>query len=37
MQRVRPDLVNQVADRPPALLDLGRYPAGDLSGPTPHS
>jgi transposase len=21
--------VNQVADRPPALLDLGRYPAGD--------
>src|SRR5437762_14127231 len=34
-----PDLVNQVAARPPALLDLGRYPAGDSpsspSAPTP--
>src|SRR5436190_9367737 len=25
MQRTRPDLENQIADRPPALLDLGRY------------
>src|SRR5262249_35740068 len=29
MQRLRLDLVNQIADRPPALLDLGRYHAGD--------
>src|SRR5215471_1548902 len=29
MQRLRPDLENQIADRPPALLDLGRYHAGD--------
>src|SRR5262249_55468668 len=28
MQRMRPDLVNQSAARPPALLDLGRYSAG---------
>src|SRR5262245_11072258 len=31
MQRTRPDLGNQFADRPPALLDLGRYHAGDSS------
>lgn len=36
MPRVRPDLVNQVADRPPALLDLGRYPAGHSPSATPH-
>ena len=35
MQRMRLDLGNQVADRPPALLDLGRYPAGGPR-PTPH-
>ena len=28
MQRMRLDLENQIADRPPALLDLGRYPGG---------
>ena len=31
MQRARHDLGNQVADHPPALLDLGRYPAGHSS------
>src|SRR5262245_12111644 len=29
MQRLRLDLENQIADRPPAFLDLGRYHAGD--------
>jgi hypothetical protein len=28
MQRLRLDLENQIADRPPAFLDLGRYHAG---------
>jgi transposase len=33
MSRVRLDLVNQVADRPPALLDLGRYRGGGSRTP----
>jgi len=28
--------MNQIAARPPALLDLGRYPGAALGGPTPH-
>src|SRR5437763_11311949 len=35
MRRVRPDLVNQSADRPPALLDLGRYLAGGCRAARP--
>jgi hypothetical protein len=31
------DLGNQMTARPPALLDLGRYPGAALRGRTPHS
>jgi hypothetical protein len=27
MQRTRLDLENRIEDRPPAILDFGRYPA----------
>jgi len=36
MQRLRQDLVNQVAARPPVPLDLGHYPGDGRPGPTPH-
>ncbi|MBA4068136.1 MAG: hypothetical protein C0501_31435 [Isosphaera sp.] len=35
MQRLRPDLANQMADRPPALLDLGCHPGAAHTEPHP--
>jgi hypothetical protein len=37
MQRARLDLGNQMADRPPALLDLGCHTGAAHPGPTPDS